>query len=135
GAVLYFMLCGKPPFDSPNPGALVLAQLHQAPPLPSERLGSPLPEDLEALIMRSLRKDPDERYATATEFVRALARCAPAEEWPPRMAVGTMHSSGPPSPGDHVMPRARLPASEQRAIAQPMKTPLPTRPDRAKSGS
>jgi len=138
GAVLYYMLCGRPPFDSPNPGALVFAQVHHDPLPPSERLGSPLPEDLEALIMRSLRKEPDERYASATEFVRALARCEPAVEWPPRTVVGTRLGSGPPSAGDRDSTGTRVPVSGQHAIVHSTKTPLPTSlrgPNRIKSGS
>jgi serine/threonine-protein kinase len=98
GAVLYFLLSGRPPFDNDNPSALVFAQVHRTPARPSERLGHPLPEDLEALVMRALRKDPDERYSTAAEFTQALARCESAGKWTFRDAAHLVkHSNRPPS--------------------------------------
>lgn len=81
GAVLYFLLCGKPPFETANPSALVFAQVHQTPLHPSERLDRDLPEDLENLVMRALRKNPDDRYPSAAEFSVALSRCAVARKW------------------------------------------------------
>ncbi len=51
GGVLYFLLSGKAPFDMDNPSALVFAQVNKVPPPPSERLGRPLPEDLEAIVI------------------------------------------------------------------------------------
>jgi len=47
----------------------------------SERLDRELPEDLEDLVMRALRKNPDERYPSAAEFAVALSRCAVAGKW------------------------------------------------------
>jgi serine/threonine-protein kinase len=128
GAVLYFMLCGKPPFDSPNPGALVFAQVHRAATPPSERLGRPLPVDLEALIMRSLQKDPADRYVSATEFVRALASCTHLEQEPDATddTVRSAKRSSSPlsSPARDAVPRMRVPLTTgQRAVALASRTP------------
>jgi serine/threonine-protein kinase len=109
GAVLYYMLCGKPPFDSPNPGALVFAQVHRPAIPPSERLGRPLPADLEALIMRALRKEPAERHASATEFARALSGLS-AAPWPGSNAKPSTRPSAPIA----IEPRLRFPASGTR---------------------
>src|SRR5439155_15825753 len=81
GGVLYFLLSGRAPFDMDNPSALVFAQVHRMPPRPSERLGRPLPEDLEALVMRALQKNPDARFPSAVEFFQALSRCEAAGNW------------------------------------------------------
>jgi serine/threonine-protein kinase len=132
GAVLYFMLCGKPPFDSPNPTALVFAQVHHPATPPSERLGAELPQDLEDLIMRSLRKEPSERYASATEFARALAACEVAQ---PRVTLlvtpPARRSSRPPTSSPHESPRSRPPTSGHVLSHTPL-TPVSTaRPGRS----
>jgi serine/threonine-protein kinase len=120
GAVLYLMLCGRPPFESANPGALVFAQVHRAAIPPSERLGRPLPKDLEALIMRSLEKDPADRYVSATEFVRALSCLAPLEDEPHQIdnSVRRTKRHTPPlsSSPREASARVHAPSSGQRAV-------------------
>ncbi|HEU4583591.1 MAG TPA: serine/threonine-protein kinase [Polyangiaceae bacterium] len=74
GCVLYFALTGKPPFDLSNAQALFVAHLQESPVRPSVKLGAPLPAGLEALVMRSLAKDPRERCGSAKEFALELAR-------------------------------------------------------------
>ena len=81
GAVLYYLLTGSHPFQGGNPSALVFAQVHNAPVSPSVRLGTALPLDLEALVMRALDKDPGQRHKTASEFAAALSACARGARW------------------------------------------------------
>jgi len=73
GAVLYFLLAGRPPFDTTDPRALLAAHVSALPPAPSARLGRPLPSSLEAVVMRCLSKNPEARYASAAELAAALA--------------------------------------------------------------
>jgi serine/threonine-protein kinase len=139
GAVLYLMLCGRPPFESANPGALVFAQVHRAAIPPSERLGRPLPKDLEALIMRSLEKDPADRYVSATEFVRALSCLAPLEDEPHQIdnSVRRTKRHTPPlsSSAREASARVHAPSSGQRAVpfvslsGTPSSQPGPIRSD------
>jgi hypothetical protein len=79
GCVLYFALTGEPPFDMPNARALFVAHQQEQPVRPSVKLGAPLPAGLEALVMRSLAKDPRERCSTAKEFAVELGRIAKDE--------------------------------------------------------
>jgi serine/threonine-protein kinase len=75
GAVLYFLLCGRPPFCSDNPLVLLFAHANERPDPPSVHLGRPLPAQLEGVVMRALEKDPAKRYPTASELAHALAGC------------------------------------------------------------
>jgi serine/threonine-protein kinase len=71
GVMAFQMLTGELPFRHNNPGALLIAHLTQPPPNPKEIVPS-LSSAVTVAIWRALAKHPDERYATAGEFVVAL---------------------------------------------------------------
>lgn len=64
GAVLYEMVCGRPPFQGDNDLAVATARLHASPPRPRSVLRT-VPERLDAIIMRALSTAPDDRYPSA----------------------------------------------------------------------
>lgn len=64
GIVLYECLVGSPPFIA---GDIAYQQVNIDPPEPKEIVNA-IPEKLNALIMKCLKKDPNERYQTATEL-------------------------------------------------------------------
>lgn len=75
GIILYEMLTGKPPFHN-QAGKLsqldiVRAHIHQQPQLPSQ-LNPQLTPELEAVILRAIEKKPEHRFASATDFLRAV---------------------------------------------------------------
>jgi serine/threonine protein kinase len=72
GATLFFMLTGRPPFEHENVLALIAAHAYDAPPPLATLVSEPVPEELDAIIARCLRKDPSERYADASALVDAL---------------------------------------------------------------
>jgi serine/threonine-protein kinase len=111
GAVLYFLLSGKPPFEADNAGALIFAHVNQRAAPPSEALGRPLPPDVEAVTLRALAKDPADRFATAAEFALALAACSLAGKWTFGDATHVAkRSSRPPPPGViEALPSMRAP--------------------------
>jgi serine/threonine-protein kinase len=81
GCVAYWLLTGTPVFRSDSAVSLIVDHARVRPEPPSSRLSRPLPEDLEAVVLRCLAKDPDDRYQTASELDRALAECACGPTW------------------------------------------------------
>jgi len=71
GATLYEVLTGRRAFGGENISEILRAVLETDPPRPS-RLRRGVPPDLENLVMRLLRKDPDERPRDAFEAMGLL---------------------------------------------------------------
>ena len=78
GLVLYEMLCGRRAFTGPTPLSVLAAILHREP----EPLNAP--PRLVQIVMRCLRKDPDDRFQTMTEVKTELVKesARPAEHAP-----------------------------------------------------
>ncbi|MEX1095657.1 MAG: protein kinase [Planctomycetales bacterium] len=64
GAVLYAMLCGRPPFQAPTPAGTVLAVLEED-PVPPRVLDRHIAPDLEMIVLKCLQKPADLRYPNA----------------------------------------------------------------------
>lgn len=72
GTILCELATGKLPFAAENPIALGFKKIAEEPPSP--RLAKPaIPIALEATILRALARQPEARFATATELAGALA--------------------------------------------------------------
>ena len=71
GAVLYFALTGRPPFDAPSFPELS-AQVLQAEPVPPRALDPAADPRLERICLRCLRKDPSDRYPSAMDLAEDL---------------------------------------------------------------
>src|SRR3954451_15626649 len=75
GIVLYEMLTGKVPFTGDAPVEIAMKHLSAVPEPPS-KLRPDVPHDLDAVVLRALAKDPDQRYGSAEEMDADLARVA-----------------------------------------------------------
>jgi len=71
GIIIYEMVCGAPPFVSEGLGDMLVMHLSQE-PVPPRTVNPDVPEALEATIMRSLAKDPNQRFASMADFQEAL---------------------------------------------------------------
>lgn len=71
GIVVYEMLCGRVPFDSPVSTAVVVQHVNQTPP-PLRTFNSAISSAVEAVVLRALEKARDMRPATAGTFAREL---------------------------------------------------------------
>jgi serine/threonine-protein kinase len=71
GVVLYEMLTGRPPFTGDSPMSVAFQHVSTEPPPPSS-LNPDVPESLNAVVMKALRKDPSARYQSASELRQDL---------------------------------------------------------------
>ena len=79
GAVAYFMLTGRPPFDAVTSAELMIDHLKATPPSMSEVSELPIPEQLQAIVMKCLEKEPGDRFQSAAEMEGAL-RAVPIDD-------------------------------------------------------
>lgn len=80
GAVGYYLLTGRPPFESDKPMKVLIAHIHQ-PAIPPTHHRSEIPLDLEAIILRCLEKAPADRFADVAALGDALDACEDAGDW------------------------------------------------------
>jgi len=138
GAVGWFLLVGRPVFDSDNLVAVCSHHLHSIPERPSARIGRPLPSDLEDVLLQCLDKDRNARPIGARALRDALDACACAGRWTDARAAAwwaefgaaqasaTGRRSGAPhtlaidlsvrEAVDPTVPAARLPVADAAAV-------------------
>jgi eukaryotic-like serine/threonine-protein kinase len=99
GVILFEMLTGRVPFETENALGTILKHLNEVPPRPSE-IAPHVDLRLEAVCLRALRKDREQRFAGAREM-RAELRAAldgPAGREPDAQAVRAENvSTGEPA--------------------------------------
>ncbi len=75
GAVLYEMLCGRPPFTGENDLAVATARLYGPPPRPRSVLRT-VPPQVGEIVMKALATDADDRHHSASALWADLQSCA-----------------------------------------------------------
>lgn len=81
GAVAYMLLTGTPVFTGGSLMEVFSKHLHTQPDGLGERLGTPVPADLEAIVLACLAKDKSDRPKSAGALRDALDACADAGTW------------------------------------------------------
>jgi serine/threonine-protein kinase len=86
GALAYFLLTGRPPFAHRSPVEILAAHLRDRPdPLSVHR--PDVPDELQAIVLRCLEKNPLQRFPDARSLEQALRGCPCAHQWTEEQAT------------------------------------------------
>jgi serine/threonine protein kinase len=131
GVILYELTTGQLPFGERTLSALAIAVAGEE-PVPPSRM-TPMPRELEQLILRCLRKKPEDRYADAGALRAALLTMPRKRSrgWVALAAVTLVLASGawwtlgqqpdrpvPPAPKAALLPVLAAPAAEEPAVVE-----------------
>ena len=89
GVVLYELLTGRRPFLAENMPAL-MDKIIKLNPVPPSELRRDLPREIDAVVLRAMKKSPEQRYPSWAEFAAELSKL-----------------------GEQVLPRGTIPDSEK----------------------
>jgi serine/threonine protein kinase len=104
GTVTYEMLCGVCPFEGESSSAILALQLKKAPPPFGERVpGLVVPAGVEALVMKLLAKDRNDRPQSASSVAAELERLLAS------MPRGTAPAVPPPPAARSAVPALNKP--------------------------
>jgi len=136
GVILYEMFAGTAPFDAEDPIEVATLQMTESPHPPRD-LRPEISPELEAVILKALAKEPEERYQSGAELANALdqalgigsaeAGVSPTDtimHLPPLEPIGAERAKQPPAP---------VPIAVAVPIVQPAKeeaTPASAKPAR-----
>ncbi|EOR72811.1 serine/threonine protein kinase [Thermobifida fusca TM51] len=73
GCVLYELLTGRPPFVGDSPVSIAYQHVREE-PIPPTELDPEIPEWIEAIVLRAMAKDREQRYQTAEEMRADIQR-------------------------------------------------------------
>ncbi len=73
GVVMYEMLTGRVPFDADTPVSVALKHMQEE-PIPPKSLNEKIPQSVNDIILKAMRKDTNLRYQTATLMLTDLKR-------------------------------------------------------------
>lgn len=79
GCLLYELLVGRPPFIGDSPVSVAYQHVRELPVPPSE-LDPEITSEMDAIVMKSLAKDPADRYQDADEMHDDIARLLAGEK-------------------------------------------------------
>jgi serine/threonine-protein kinase len=87
GAVAFFMLTGRPPFQGKSLGEVLSAHRTGLPPSLSDHQAD-IPPDLATVVARCLAKERGERFQSVMELDRELGKCSCTSDWSAERAAG-----------------------------------------------
>jgi serine/threonine-protein kinase len=99
GVVMFEMLTGRPPFAGPT--AVSIAMQHASTNPPAMQQVNPavsIPATVEQIVMKTLEKEPEDRFLSASEMRRALRYCIRELYRPASLAASSLPPVLPSQP-------------------------------------
>ncbi len=121
GVILFEMLTAHLPFSGDNPVQVMYQHVNDAPPRPAD-FNPAIPASLEMVVLRSLAKNPEDRFQSSQEMEAALDHAPSADEATRIMAAiapGVVRRPARAGGGGGVPPRRR-PVAESSGPAWPL---------------
>ena len=118
GVVLFEMLAGRRPFEDSNPAAIASAILTRE-AAPVARFAPDTPPELERIVAKALKKNPDERYQTSKDFLIDLRALKEDHDFKRRLER---------SSGNLVVARDATPTPSAVAVNSATSVPAPLPP-------
>lgn len=112
GVMLFEMATGRRPFESDTPYSIAVMQVTHQPPAPRS-IHPGVPMAVEKVILKALRKDPNERYPTAETLYEAL-----------KMAIERPDSVFDTEPNLSIKPDANADDTQPNAPSPPQPLPV-----------
>ena len=72
GVVMYEMITGRVPFDADTPVSVALKHMQEE-PIEPKKLNSKVPEAVNQIILKAMKKETSDRYSSATEMMKDLS--------------------------------------------------------------
>jgi serine/threonine-protein kinase len=129
GAMFYEMMTERKPFDGPDPESLCQS-IVEAAPVPPVQLNAKVHPLLSQLIMKTLEKDPAQRYQSGRELLDDLEKCkeskAQAAKAQPAKAPAKAPAAAPIPGAVKVAAQSKFIAPPPAGAPQPAKTAVAT---------
>ena len=89
GCLLYELLVGRPPFIGDSPVSVAYQHVREA-PLPPSQLDPEITPEIDAVVLKALAKDPDDRYQSATEMKADISRLLSGQQTTAQQATAVV---------------------------------------------
>jgi len=114
GCVAYFLLTGQMVFNEPSSTAIAMAHVQKAPVPPRQRTEMPISPNLEAIVMKLLEKEPNNRPRSAQELSRLLRAMPDVPRWTKEQAMSWWQTNLPETAATALAPETG--ADSQEAV-------------------
>jgi serine/threonine protein kinase len=94
GVILYEILTGSVPFNDPSPASIALQHISEPPP-PPRSINPELSPAVEAVILKALEKDPQNRYQSGAKLMSALEESFKGAGSTPKMSLPPLPVGAP----------------------------------------